>query len=271
MDHRPTGAMRLSISIVPSFPSSRLGSALIADKDEDFRTNISRAIFSTSDKPISACNEIPTVSRSILRLGSASRKPKETLTTRFVDGREEHHYRGRARRGARSFRERNPKSQAAHAEACSALPGGNTRTILFYAPFPLAMESGAGCHLRDADGHEYLDFLGEYTAGIYGHSHPRIRAAIDRALDGGINLSAHNLFEGKLARVVCDRFPSLDLVRFTNSGTEANLMALATVTVATGAAQDPRLRGRLSRGRALFWRRRSGGERAPSIHHRQLQ
>ena len=133
-----------------------------------------------------------------------------------------------------AFVERNPKSQAAHAEACSALPGGNTRTILFYAPFPLAMESGAGCRLRDADGHEYLDFLGEYTAGIYGHSHPRIRAAIDRALDGGINLSAHNLFEGKLARVVCDRFPSLDLVRFTNSGTEANLMALATVTVATG-------------------------------------
>jgi glutamate-1-semialdehyde 2,1-aminomutase len=133
-----------------------------------------------------------------------------------------------------AFVKRNPKSRAAHEEACAALPGGNTRTILFYAPFPLAMESGKGCYLRDADGHDYLDFLGEYTAGIYGHSHPRIRAAIDRALDGGINLSAHNLLEGKLARIVCDRFPSLDLVRFTNSGTEANLMALATVTVATG-------------------------------------
>ncbi|MFI5015075.1 MAG: aspartate aminotransferase family protein, partial [Hyphomicrobiales bacterium] len=132
------------------------------------------------------------------------------------------------------FVERNPKSKAAYAEACSAMPGGNTRTVLFYAPFPLAIAGGAGCFLRDADGHEYLDLLGEYTAGLYGHSHPIIRAAIDRALDGGINLSGHNLLEAKLARVVCDRFPSLDLIRFTNSGTEANLMALATATVATG-------------------------------------
>jgi glutamate-1-semialdehyde 2,1-aminomutase len=132
------------------------------------------------------------------------------------------------------FVERNPKSRALHEEACSAMPGGNTRTVLFYTPFPLAMASGEGCRLRDADGHDYLDFLGEYSAGIYGHSHPVIRAAIDRALDGGINLSAHNLLEATLARAVCDRFPSIDLVRFTNSGTEANLMALATVTSATG-------------------------------------
>jgi glutamate-1-semialdehyde 2,1-aminomutase len=132
------------------------------------------------------------------------------------------------------FVERNPKSRALHEEACAAMPGGNTRTVLFYTPFPVVMASGEGCRLRDADGHEYLDFLGEYTAGIYGHSHPLIRAALDRALDGGIDLAAHNLAEAKLARVVCDRFPSIELVRFTNSGTEANLMALATVTVATG-------------------------------------
>ena len=132
------------------------------------------------------------------------------------------------------FTERNSKSKALYEEACSAMPGGNTRTVLFYAPFPVAIASGAGCRLRDADGHDYIDFLGEYTAGLYGHSHPTIRAAIDRALDGGINLSGHNLVEAKLARTVCDRFPSLDLVRFTNSGTEANLMALATATVATG-------------------------------------
>jgi glutamate-1-semialdehyde 2,1-aminomutase len=136
--------------------------------------------------------------------------------------------------GRERFIERNPKSRALHEEACAAMPGGNTRTVLFYTPFPLVMASGKGCRLRDADDHEYLDFLGEYSAGIYGHSDPKIRAALDQALDGGIDLSAHNLAEAKLARVVCDRFPSIDLVRFTNSGTEANLMALATVTVATG-------------------------------------
>jgi glutamate-1-semialdehyde 2,1-aminomutase len=132
------------------------------------------------------------------------------------------------------FVERNPLSKAAHAEACSAMPGGNTRTVLFYAPFPLAIARGSGCYLRDADGHDYLDLLGEYTAGLYGHSDPKIRAAIDRALDGGINLSGHNLVEAKLARAICERFPSIELIRFTNSGTEANLMALATATVATG-------------------------------------
>jgi glutamate-1-semialdehyde 2,1-aminomutase len=129
---------------------------------------------------------------------------------------------------------RNPESRARYAQACAAMPGGNTRTVLFFAPFPLAIARGEGCRLWDADGHEYVDFLAEYTAGLYGHSHPAIRASIDRALDGGINLSGHNLVEAALARAVCDRFPSIDLVRFTNSGTEANLMALATATVVTG-------------------------------------
>ena len=67
--------------------------------------------------------------------------------------------------------------------------------------------------------------LGEYTAGLYGHSHPVIRAAMDRALDDGSTSAATTRWRRKLARLVCERFPSVDLVRFTNSGTEANLMA----------------------------------------------
>ncbi|MBL8839680.1 MAG: aminotransferase class III-fold pyridoxal phosphate-dependent enzyme [Alphaproteobacteria bacterium] len=133
----------------------------------------------------------------------------------------------------KSYIARNPGSFARHTEACAAMPGGNTRTVIFNAPFPLAIARGEGCRLWDVDGHEYIDLLGEYTAGLFGHSHPVIRAAIDRALDGGINLAGHNVFEAKLARLVCDRFPSVDLVRFTNSGTEANLMALATATAVT--------------------------------------
>ena len=59
-----------------------------------------------------------------------------------------------------------------------------------------------------------------------------IRAAVDRALDGGINLGAHNLLEARFARAVCDRF-ALERVRFTNSGTEANLMAISLARVFT--------------------------------------
>jgi glutamate-1-semialdehyde 2,1-aminomutase len=131
----------------------------------------------------------------------------------------------------------NPKSLAAHVEAAAAMPGGNTRSVLFYPPFPLAMVRGEGCRLWDADGHTYVDLLGEYTAGLYGHSHPIIRSALDTALDSGWNMGAHGLNEARLARVICDRFPGIDLVRFTNSGTEANLMAIATAVAATGRAK----------------------------------
>jgi glutamate-1-semialdehyde 2,1-aminomutase len=119
-----------------------------------------------------------------------------------------------------------PRSLARYVEATTVMPGGNTRTVLHYAPFPLAMARAEGCRLWDVDGREYIDFLGEYTAGLYGHSHPVIRAALDRALDNGISFGASNLTEARFARVVCDRF-GLDRVRFTNSGTEANLLAIS--------------------------------------------
>jgi len=127
---------------------------------------------------------------------------------------------------------RNPKSFSRYVEATAVMPGGNTRTVLFYEPFPIAIARAEGCRLWDMDGAEYIDFLGEYTAGIYGHSHPVIRAAVDRALDSGINMGAHNLLEARFARAVCDRF-GLERVRFTNSGTEANLLAITLARVFT--------------------------------------
>jgi glutamate-1-semialdehyde 2,1-aminomutase len=119
-----------------------------------------------------------------------------------------------------------PRSLARYVEATTVMPGGNTRTVLHYAPFPLAMARAEGCRMWDADGRAYIDFLGEYTAGLYGHSHPVIRAALDRALDNGISFGASNMTEARFARAVCDRF-GLERVRFTNSGTEANLLAVS--------------------------------------------
>jgi len=133
-----------------------------------------------------------------------------------------------------AYAARNAKSFECFRAATAVMPGGNTRSSLYYEPFPLTIAGGQGCRVRDADGHEYLDFLGEFTAGVYGHSDATIRAAIVSALDQGINLSGQSALEAELARIICDRFPSIDLVRFTNSGTEANLMALAAATVFTG-------------------------------------
>jgi glutamate-1-semialdehyde 2,1-aminomutase len=132
------------------------------------------------------------------------------------------------------YRGRNPKSLAQYEEACAALPGGNTRSAIYIEPFPLTMVRGEGSRLWDADGHEYIDFLSEFTAGLFGHSHPTIRKALDSALDSGINFGAHGPSEARFAKAIVDRFPGIDLVRFTNSGTEANMMAVSAARAITG-------------------------------------
>ncbi|KAL9113236.1 MAG: hypothetical protein Q9227_002571 [Pyrenula ochraceoflavens] len=126
------------------------------------------------------------------------------------------------------------RSLESHVSACSYLPGGNTRTVLHTSPFPLTISSATSCRLTTVDGITYDDFLGEYTAGIYGHSHPVIRAAVDSALDNGWNYGAHGLAQVELAKQICERFPMIQKVRFVNSGTEANMMALATAAAVTG-------------------------------------
>jgi len=164
---------------------------------------------------------------------------------------------------ADSYARRNPASQAQFDKALAVMPGGNTRSVLFYEPFPLAIQRGEGCRLWDADGHEYLDFLAEFTAGIYGHSNPVIRAAIDKALDDGINLSGHNLLESELARLICERFPSMERLRFTNSGTEANLLAIAAAKAHTGRSKVVVFDGAYHGGLLTF----VGGNAAVNVPH----
>ena len=134
----------------------------------------------------------------------------------------------------RDYTARNPASLARQRAAADAMPGGNTRTVLYYDPFPLGFARGEGARLFDVDGHEYVDLLGEYTAGIAGHSHPAARRAVIAALDGGISLGGHNTLEPKFSALVKARFPAMELLRFTNSGTEANLLAISTAVATSG-------------------------------------
>ena len=128
----------------------------------------------------------------------------------------------------------NPASRALYDRACKSLPGGNTRTGMFYPPFPLAIETAAGATLTDVDGHTYTDFVGDFSAGLYGHSHPAIREAVLATLDGGMAFGSTSPYEERLAALVCARFPSIERIRFTTSGTEANLLALVTARAVTG-------------------------------------
>ncbi|RAH42488.1 aminotransferase class-III [Aspergillus brunneoviolaceus CBS 621.78] len=123
----------------------------------------------------------------------------------------------------------NPKSEAQHAQSCEVIPGGggSTRAVFFHHPFPIFMRSGKDCHVTSLDGQEYLDFLSGYNATMFGHSHPAILDAVQSTLSAGHTLGAPNDREGELARLLVDRIPSLDMVQLCNSGTEANMMAIA--------------------------------------------
>lgn len=145
-----------------------------------------------------------------------------------------------------------PESARIHERARTVLPGGNTRSVLFYTPFPTAMARGEGCFLEDVDGHRYIDFCGEYTAGLFGHSEGRITAALHAAIDRGLNLAAVGEGEGQLAVLLCARFPSFERVRFTNSGTEANMMALGAARAATGRSRVLGFRGGYHGGLLTF-------------------
>ena len=101
----------------------------------------------------------------------------------------------RGTKSLESFRSLSSRSAQLYERAKRVMPGGNTRTVIHVAPFPLTIVKGEGARLTDADGHVYLDFLGEFTAGLYGHSHPVIRNAIVAALQDGLNLSSHTAGE----------------------------------------------------------------------------
>jgi glutamate-1-semialdehyde 2,1-aminomutase len=124
------------------------------------------------------------------------------------------------------FVARRPRTAAMHERAKAVMPGGNTRTVLFSQPFPIRVAEAEGCYLTDVDGHGYVDFVGEHSAGIFGHSHPRIISAVQTALGQGLNMGAQHEQEVVFAEAVTRRF-AMERVRFTNSGTEANMMALA--------------------------------------------
>src|SRR6476661_1941462 len=145
-----------------------------------------------------------------------------------------------------------PNSARIHQRAREVLPRGNTRSVLFYTPFPAAMVRGEGCLLEDVDNHRYVDFCGEYTAGLFGHSEPRIRAALHAAIDRGLNLASVGEREGQLAALLCARFPSLERVRFTNSGTEANMMALGAARAFSGRSHIVGFRGGYHGGLRTF-------------------
>lgn len=132
------------------------------------------------------------------------------------------------------YRASNPRSGALYERAVQALPGGNTRTTLYVQPYPFYFERGQGCFIYDVDGNARLDFINNYTSLILGHGHPRVIAAVQEQLLRGVSAAAPSELEIQLAEVIKERLPSIDLLRFTNSGTEATMLAIRAARAYSG-------------------------------------
>jgi glutamate-1-semialdehyde 2,1-aminomutase len=135
---------------------------------------------------------------------------------------------------AEEFERRNPKSKGLHERMRQYLPSGETRSITYYPPFPVTIDRGLGAVIVDADGHEYVDILNNYTALVHGHAFEPIVRAIRDKVTAGTAFPAPNAEQFELAKLLKDRFPAVERVRFTNSGTEAAMLALRLARHATG-------------------------------------
>ena len=132
---------------------------------------------------------------------------------------------------------RNPKSLSQHQARKQVIPSGNARDSVAMQPFPITLARGEGSRIWDVDGHEYLDCMADYTTGLFGYGHPAINAAVTEVVADGIVRGGPNPYQAPFAELLVERFPSLELVRFCNSGTEANLMVMATALAHSGRKQ----------------------------------
>ncbi len=128
-------------------------------------------------------------------------------------------------------------SRDAFERACRVMPGGVSSAARAFGPVggnPPILASGAGARVRDVDGNEYLDLVGSWGPLIRGHAHGDIVSALGDAVSRGTSFGATTELETRLAELVVERMPSVDLVRFTNSGTEATMAAVRIARGVTG-------------------------------------
>lgn len=143
----------------------------------------------------------------------------------------------------KEYYRRNRKAKQYYDRACGYLPGGTTRTLSFFQPYPLFIQRGAGFKVFDVDGNARIDFFNNATSLILGHAHPAVVKAVRERVKLGTAFHAPTLYEVKLARLLCERVPSIERVRFMNSGTEAAMMALRAARAFTGKNKIGKMEG----------------------------
>jgi glutamate-1-semialdehyde 2,1-aminomutase len=134
----------------------------------------------------------------------------------------------------RAYRQATPKSAELLERAARVMPGGNTRTASFYPPYPVVIERGDGPFVWDVDGRRYVDMFCNGLSLIHGHNYPPVRAAIEAALPRGTAWAGASRDQIAYAELLTQRLPAMERLRFTNSGSEAGMIAVKAARQFTG-------------------------------------
>ncbi len=121
------------------------------------------------------------------------------------------------------------KSAAAFAEAKNLMPGGVNSPVRSYRSVdcnPPFIARAEGSHIYDIDGNDYIDYVGSWGPMVVGHAHPQVVKALQEAATRGTSYGAPTLIESQLAKKVMEVYPSIEVIRMVNSGTEATMSAL---------------------------------------------
>lgn len=131
---------------------------------------------------------------------------------------------------------KTPLSEQMFQKARTVIPGGVNANIKFFAPYPLFMKRAEGSKLIDVDGNVYIDYLLTFGAIILGHGHPAIKETIHRLFTeiGTTTFGTSHHLEIEAAEKLIQLFPGIEMVRFTNSGLEATLLAIRAAIAYTG-------------------------------------
>lgn len=141
------------------------------------------------------------------------------------------------------YRSRTSASSRFFLEARKYLPGADSRSTLFYSPYPVVMERGEGCWLFDLDGNELLDFTSNHSSLIHGYSRPEVLGAVRLQLEKGTCFPGSTEPQARMARLLCERIESVEQVRFTNSGTEATMNAIRAARAFTKRRKIAKIEG----------------------------
>jgi glutamate-1-semialdehyde 2,1-aminomutase len=128
-------------------------------------------------------------------------------------------------------------SEAAFLKAKQVMPGGVSSPVRAFKAVggnPIFLKEGEGCIVKDVDGNSYIDYIGSYGPLIVGHANERVVAALSKAIGRGTSLGAPTEMETQLASAIVSAIPSMEMVRFVNSGTEATMSAVRLARAATG-------------------------------------